>query len=102
MRLVKSSWLLEVISFVNEQSSPLKSKLGLYLFFLRHLRFVGDIAKTVNDIGFATFSSISTSADWYISSFKDNTMTAGISSHFIFDPLNFISCRFCVLDKVGD
>lgn len=44
---------------------------------VKHLRFVGDVTKTVNDIGFATFSSIAASSDWYISSFKDNTMTAG-------------------------
>lgn len=43
----------------------------------KHLRYIGDVAKTVNDIGFATFSSIAASADWYISSFKDHTMTAG-------------------------
>lgn len=38
---------------------------------------MGDVVKTVNDIGFATFNSIAATADWYVSSFKDNPMTAG-------------------------
>lgn len=44
---------------------------------LKHLRFVGDVAKTINDMGFVTFSGIGATADLYINSFKDHTMTAG-------------------------
>jgi hypothetical protein len=60
---------------VNAQSNQLARLDSLH----RHLRYTGDVAKTVNDIGFATFSSVASSADWYVSSFKDHTMTAGIT-----------------------
>lgn len=43
---------------------------------LKHLRFVGDAAKTINDMGFVIFSSIAATADLYINSFKDHTMMA--------------------------
>lgn len=68
---------------------------------VKHLRFVGDITKTVNDIGFATFSSIAASADWYISSFKDHTMTAGTDE---WPGRGIVMCphRICILGEAGD
>ena len=74
MRHVKDSLLLVVISFVSAQSNQSAVQFNS---LCRHLRYTGDVAKTVNDIGFATFSSVASSADWYVSSFKDHTMTAG-------------------------
>lgn len=48
------------------------------LMLSRHLRYTGDTVRTINDVGFATFTGIESSADWFLTCFKDHTMTAGI------------------------
>ena len=50
---------------------------------IKHLRFTGDVVRTVEEIGMATFGSIATSAEWFLSSFKDNVLTAGMHKFVI-------------------
>lgn len=49
---------------------------------MRQVKFIGDLVKVVRDVSFATFNVISSSADWYVSSFKDNFLMAGKYVHF--------------------
>lgn len=57
-------------TFLASRTDTIKEK-------VRQVRLIGDIKKSIQDISFITFSIISSSAEWYVSAFKDNVLMAG-------------------------
>jgi len=55
----------------------LEMRTGVITGLMRRIRFEGDISSYVGDLSVVWFTGIKHTADWYLSSFKDNESTSG-------------------------